>query len=120
MLDILGERVGASNVINPVDFSGQSFLKNKNRRMYHEVRFHRNTSQALKKEAAVFRLKKDSRNLQTTEYANNLCQYLDQSRSMYDLRNVLTGLNGVIGENRSSEEVIASPEGSQCLDSDMY
>ena len=80
---------------------------NKNRRMYHEVRFQRNTSQALKKEAAVFRLKRDSRNLLTTEYASNLCHYLDQSRSvtnltMCDLRNVLTGLNGVIGENRAS------------------
>ena len=41
---------------------------------------------------------------------------------MCDLRNVLTGLNGVIEENRSSvtQEVIASPEGSQGSDSDMY
>ena len=69
----------------------------KNERMYREIRFQRNSSQSLKKEAAVFRLKRNGKNLETSEYASNLCQYLDQSRSvtnltMSDLRNVLIGL----------------------------
>ena len=46
---------------------GQEIHDEKNKRMYHQVRFQRNTSQGLKKEAAVFWLKRDSRNLQTNE-----------------------------------------------------
>ena len=70
----------------------------KNERMYSEIRFQRNLCQSLKKEAAVFRLKRNGKNLETSEYASNLCQYLDQSRSvtnltMSDLRNVLIGLS---------------------------
>ena len=57
-------------------------------------------STALKRDAEVFRLKKDHKNLDTSDYAANLCQYLDQSRgvtnlSMGDLRNVLNGLNSI-------------------------
>jgi hypothetical protein len=74
----------------------------KNQRMYREVRFQRLSSQSLKKDAAVFRLKRDGRNLPTKDYADNLCVYLDQSRNslsltLSDLRNVLTGLTGASG-----------------------
>ena len=81
-----------------------------NRRMYREVRFQKNTSQCLKKEAAVFRLKRNSINLSTIEYSSNLSQYLDQSRNvtnltMNDLRNVLTGLNGLNNQPENSNEL---------------
>ena len=73
--------------------------KEKNKRMYTEVRFQRNTSQSLKKEAAAFRLKRNGKNLETSEYAANISLYFDQSRSVSNLtisnlRNVLTGLSG--------------------------
>lgn len=65
--------------------------------MYIEVRFQRNTSQAINKEA-VFRLKCNGKDLETDNIAN-LSLYFDQSRrvsnlTLGDLRNVLTGLNG--------------------------
>ena len=70
-----------------------------------------------KEGGSCFSTKRDSRNLQTNEYASNLCQYLDQSScvtnlTMCDLRNVLTGLNGVIGESRANviQEMSASSE----------
>ena len=82
----------------------------KNRRLYPEVRLQKNTSQCLKKEAAVFRLKRNSRNLSTIEYFTNLCQYLDHSPNvtnltMNDLRNVLTGLNGLNNQPENSNEL---------------
>ena len=73
--------------------------KEKSKRMYIEVRFQRNTSQSLKKEAAAFRLKCNGKNLETSEYAASLSLYFNQSRSVSNLtisnlRNVLTGLSG--------------------------
>ena len=49
--------------------------------------------------------------MESSEYAQNLIQYLDQSRSitnltMGDLRNVLTGLNGSIFNNN---QMISNP-----------
>ena len=62
--------------------------------MYIEVRFQKNTSKFLKKDNAIFRLKRDWKNLPTSDYVFNLCLYFDQLRcvsslSMGDLRNVL-------------------------------
>ena len=81
--------------------------KEKNNRMYIEVRFQRNTSQSLKKEAAVFRLKRSGKNLETSEYFVHLSLYFDQSRSVSNLtlsylRNVLFGVSGT-QENPSAE-----------------
>ena len=63
------------------------------------VRFQRNTSESLKKESAVFRLKRNGKKIETSEYVANLSLYFDQSRSvsnltLSDLKNVLTGLSG--------------------------
>ena len=65
--------------------------------MYTEVRFQRDTSQSINKEA-VFRLKCNGKDLEIDNIAN-LSLYFDQSRrvsnlTLGDLRNVLTALNG--------------------------
>ena len=57
----------------------------KNKRLYVEVRYARKTSLALKPTAAVFRLKKDHKNLTTEEYTENLAYYLDSSKSATNL-----------------------------------
>ena len=54
----------------------------KNSRMYREVRYARMTSLTLKENASVFRLKKAGKNLETQMYAENLMQYLDDSRNI--------------------------------------
>ena len=69
----------------------------KNKRLYVEVRYARKTSLALKPTAAVFRLKKDHKNLTNEEYTENLAYYLDSSKSatnltINDLNNVLHAL----------------------------
>ena len=46
-------------------------LRAKNKRMYIEVHFQRNTSQSIKKEAAAFRLKRNGEILEKLEY----CQF---------------------------------------------
>ena len=74
--------------------------KEKNERLYREVRFQQNSSRTLIKDASVFRLKRQHKNLESTEYAANLCQFLNQSRNvsnltMGDLSNVLTGLESL-------------------------
>lgn len=91
----------------------------KNNRMYKEIRFQRNSSQALKNNAAVFRLKRNGKNLETSEYASNLVMYLDQSRNitnltMDDLRNVLTGLSHINYETIENENEVVS-DVSECL-----
>ena len=72
--------------------------------MYIEVSFQRNSSQSLKEEAAVFRLKCNGKNLETYEYAANLSLHFDQSKSvsnltLSDLRNVLVGLSDTQGNH---------------------
>ena len=91
--------------------------------MYREVRFQRNTSLSLKKEAAVFRLKRSSKYLPTAEYATNLAKYLDQSRNvtnltMNDLRNVLTGLNGAIA-NQNQEPRVSEVKQTESISTDQ-
>ena len=69
----------------------------KNKRMYVEIRYARNTSLSLKETAAIFRLKANHKNLSTDEYGENLMQYLDNTRnvgtiSVDDLSSALLGL----------------------------
>ena len=75
--------------------------KEKNEQMYRAVRFQRNSSTAMKRNAEVFRLKRLHKNHEKIDYATNMCQYLDQTRgissiSMDDLRNVLNGPNSIV------------------------
>ena len=65
--------------------------------MYIEVRFQKNTSTFLKKDNAIFHLKRDGKNLPTSDSVINLCLYFDQlhcggSLSMGDLQNVSNSL----------------------------
>ena len=74
--------------------------KDKNNRLFIEIRFQTNTSTAMRKNAEVFRLKKNHQNLDISDYASNLFQYLHQARgitglSMGDLQNVLNCLQGI-------------------------
>ena len=75
--------------------------------MYIEARFQMNTSQSFKKEAAIFRLKCNGNNFETSENDVSLSLHFDQSRrasnpNLRDLRNVLTSLSGA-QENRNVE-----------------
>ena len=47
--------------------------KEKNQQMYIEVRFQKNTSKFLKKDNAIYRLKRGRKNLPTSDYVFNLC-----------------------------------------------
>ena len=53
--------------------------------MFIEIRFQKNTSTAMRKNAEVFRLKKNPQNLNTSDYVSNLCQYLHQARDITGL-----------------------------------
>lgn len=73
--------------------------KEKQLRMYIEVRYARMTSMNMKSNAAIFRLRCNGKFLSTQDYADNLSLYLDQSHSvkavsLADLGGVLTGLRG--------------------------
>ena len=73
--------------------------KERNARLYIEVRYARMTSSTLKETAAVFRLKRQGRNLPSAEYADNLKKYFDDTESvgtlsMDDLNSVLTKMMG--------------------------
>ena len=68
-------------------------FKEKNQQMHIEVRFQKSTSKFLKKDNAIFHLKRDGKNFPTSDNVLNLCLYFDQLRcvsslSMGDLRNV--------------------------------
>ena len=71
--------------------------KEKNKRLYIEVRYARMASLTLKPTSAVFRSRSKGKTLSTQEYADNLSQYLDDthnvsSLTMGDLNDVLTKL----------------------------
>ena len=53
----------------------------KNKRLYIEVRYAKNSCLSLKHTASVFRLKRDYKNLSSKDYVENLCQYLGDARS---------------------------------------
>ena len=69
--------------------------------MYAKVRYARVTSATLKESAKVFRLKRDGKNLPTSEYGENLKTYLDDSESVATL--TLDDLNSVL--TRMSESM---------------
>ena len=74
--------------------------KEKNNRMYREVRYARITCLSLKETSSVFQIRSGGKNLLTQDYADNLCQYLDDSSvvstlSMSDFNNVLTAMHGM-------------------------
>ena len=73
--------------------------KVKTDRMYKEVRYARMTSVSQKETAPAFRLRRSGKYLSADEYAENLCQYLDDAKgvstlTLSDLNNVLNGLKG--------------------------
>ena len=51
--------------------------KEKNEQMYYKVRFQRNSSTAMTRDAEFSWLKLAHKNLETIDYATNFCQYLD-------------------------------------------
>ena len=89
----------------------------KNKRMYIEVRYARKTSLSLKATASIFRLKRDSRNLPTEEYVDNLCNYLSDSRSKTtfsaaDLNRVLIALDSTTS-TIENEEIVYQIEANE-------
>ena len=90
----------------------------KNMRLYQEVTFARKSSKALKPTAAAFRLKRDGRNLDISEYSDNLISYLRDARScktlkLNDLSNVLFALSGTqksATQNTSSDSSTENPD----------
>ena len=92
--------------------------KEKNKRMYREVRFHRMTSNRKKETDSIFRLKKDGKNLETIDYANNLKSYLNKTKrlksiSIAELNTVLMGLQAAvtpaISKVQKSNETLKNP-----------
>ena len=80
----------------------------KNTRLYKEVRYARFTSTSLKPTAAVLRLKRNYKNLESQEYYDNLTSYLSNVRSiktltLSDLKNVLHCLANKNAEPDNSE-----------------
>ena len=78
---------------------GTEESKEKNKRLYVEVRHAKNTCMSLKHSASVFRLKRAYKNLESTEYAENLKEYFGDSRNksmltMNDLTSVLRKISG--------------------------
>ena len=81
--------------------------KEKNVRLYTEVRYAKNSCLSMKHTASVFRLKRDYKNLTSKEYVENLCQYLGDARSKTvltagDLAELLVKLNQ--GQNANPEQ----------------
>ena len=73
----------------------------RNKRMYIEVRYARVTSLTLKSTSPLFRLKRDGKNLDTTEYTENLIKYMDDSESVNSL--TLDDLNCVLNQLQKSD-----------------
>ena len=66
-----GPFTSTSDVKDFMDSEPES--KFKNERMYKEIRFQRNSSTSMKRDSAVFRLKSCHKNLDTSDYATNVC-----------------------------------------------
>ena len=80
--------------------------KEKNQRLYTEVRYAKKLCLSMKHTASVFRLERDYKNLTSKEYVENLCQYLGDARSKTvltaeDLRELLMKRNQ--GQNGNPE-----------------
>ena len=70
----------------------------KNTRLYEEVKYARISSVSLQASSPLFRLKKAGKNLDTSEYAKNLMEYLDTARccktiTTEDLKRVIANLS---------------------------
>ena len=118
-----------NNQIPPVPFTAVELLKSymmnknltekeKNTRMYVEVRYARTTSLTLKENGSVFRLKMNGKNLETKEYAKNLIRYFDDSESinsltMEDLYTVLGELESATSEISNSSEDLGHSKANQ-------
>ena len=88
--------------------------KERNERLYIEVRYARMTSSTLKETAAVFRLKRNGKNLPTAEYADNLVKYFDDTESvgtlsMDDLNFVLSKM--IDNGNDEAEQLLEIQQG---------
>ena len=85
--------------------------KLKNERMYREIRFHRMTSRRKKETDSVFKLKKQGKNLERDDYANNL-KYLEKTRNLKNIS--LADLSGVLSilqqREDQSEDCASSPD----------
>jgi len=99
-LEYLKARGGLfTKVEEVVDFDKKAEeSKEKNVRLYTEVRYAKNSCLLMKHTASVFRLKHDHKNLSSKEYVENLSQYLGDVRSKKimtteDLRDLLLKLN---------------------------
>ena len=87
----------------------------KNKRLYNEVRYARITCMSLKGTAAVFRLKRNHRNLSTEEYAENLISFLSNARlcktiTMANLTNIMHGIIGKSGIEAPTPVLRDEPE----------
>ena len=79
--------------------NGDETAEEKNKRLYTEVRYAKNTSLRLKHSDPVFRLKRDYKNLTNEEYAANLMNYLGSARktsslTVNDLSNAISKITG--------------------------
>ena len=74
--------------------------KDRNKRLYIEVRHAKNSSTSFPKASDVFRLKKAGKNLDSSVYATNLSTYLGK---------VTCNVNTVIGDFREALEKLTSP-----------
>ena len=94
-------------------------IKEKNTRLYVEIRYVKKSCLSMKHTAYVFRLKRNGRNLPSNEYVQNLCDYLGDARkktvlTANDLADVLKKLNGeaVAQENIEHENVTNETDNS--------
>ena len=84
--------------------------KNRNKMLYVEVGYVKNTSLRLKLTDPVFRLKRDNENLYTTEYAENLIKYLGTALksgniTMNDFSDAIKKTTGNFVENQEKSLV---------------
>lgn len=79
----------------------------KNKRLYDEVRYARLSSLSLKESAAVFRLKRDYKNLDSIEYGENLLTYFGaiQACSTITKSDLMNILHGMLLAGTASNEV---------------
>ena len=96
-LEFLKTKEGPLTTLEEVDIfmdKKQMIPKEKNHRLYVEVRYAKNTSLRLKHSDSVFRLRRDNKNLSSEEYSENLKTYLGSARkiktiSISDLSDVI-------------------------------
>jgi len=95
--------------------------KEKNKRLYTEVRYAKNTCMSLKHSASVFRLKRSYKNLDSNEYADNLKQYFGDTRNksmltMNDLTSVLRKITDSQHDDDLSDSLCAKQKDDSIID----